>query len=57
MHDCPVALRAHREAASLEHIQHWDVFRKDLGGELMKSRLTAKGCEGSVTATVARRGS
>ena len=45
MHDCPVALGAHREAASLEHIQHRDVFRKDLGDELMKSGFTAKGCE------------
>ena len=45
VHDCPVALGAHREAASLEHIQHRDVFRKDLGDELMKSGFTAKGCE------------
>ena len=45
VHDCPVALGAHREAASLEHIQHRGVFREDLGGELTKSGLTAEGCE------------
>jgi hypothetical protein len=45
VHDCPVALGAHREAASLEHIQHRDIFRKDLGDELMKSGFTAEGCE------------
>jgi len=33
VHDRPVALRAHREAASLEHIQHGDIFREDLGDE------------------------
>jgi hypothetical protein len=45
VHDCSIALCAHRQAASLEHIQHRDIFRKDLGDELMKSGLTAEGCE------------
>ena len=45
VHDCAIAHCAHREAASLEHIQHRGVFREDLGGELTKSGLTAEGCE------------
>jgi hypothetical protein len=45
VHDRPVALRAHREAASLEHIQHGDIFREYLGDELTKSSFTAEGCE------------
>ncbi len=42
VHDRPVALRAHREAASLEHIQHGDIFREDLGDELTKSGFTPR---------------
>ena len=45
VHDGPVALRVHREAASLKHIQHGDIFREDLGDELTKSGFTAEGCE------------
>ena len=45
VHDRPVALRAHCEAASLEHIQHGDIFREDLGDQLTKSGFTAEGCE------------
>jgi hypothetical protein len=45
VHDLPLALRAHREAAALEHIQHGDIFREDLGNELAKSGRTAEGCE------------
>jgi hypothetical protein len=56
MHDCPVALGAHREAASLEHIQHRDVFRKDLGDELMKSGFRPlSGCSSRKTARTPQR--
>ena len=45
MHDRPLALRARREAAALEHIQHGGIFRENLRDELMKARFTAEGCE------------
>jgi hypothetical protein len=45
VHDRRIALRAHRKAASLEHIQHGHIFREDFGDELMKSGSTAEICE------------
>jgi hypothetical protein len=43
VHDCPVALHAHRKAASLEHIQHGAIFPKDFRDELAKSGFTSAG--------------
>ena len=43
--DSALAPCAHREAAALEHIQHGNIFREDLGDELTKSGFTAEGCE------------
>ena len=41
----PSRLVLHRQAAALEHVQHGDIFREDLGDELTKSGFTAEGRE------------
>ena len=42
MHDLGLALRAPLKSTSLEHLQHWGVFRQDLGDQRLES-----GCAGN----------